>query len=702
MRTRSMAGVLAALGCFLGHGLRDPVEAPNLSRVDTAWQRAAESVAAHEYRPSAAADGLQAPNRQQGFRTYFDGRGIRVVDRTAAGAPELLSLELSGFGRKSALQPLAPGALSAAGERVEIQRPGIVEWYVNRPSGLEQGFTLAGRPTGEGPLVLELTLSGAKVSGGGNELRLHTSSGRALSYGKLEAYDARKRALPVALATRDPQTILLRVEDRDAAYPIVIDPILSGENEAAITPSQSTAGFARAVDGAGDINGDGYDDLIVGAPRYDAGATDEGAVFLFLGGPGGIATQGVEAADTQLEGHIEHTNFGTSVAGAGDVNGDGYDDVIVGAPGYGTGPTWDRHGAALVYYGGPGGIPDGDPSTADALLESDQESTFGVSVSGAGDVNADGYDDVIVGDSTYQTIYENEGAAFVFHGSASGIASGDATIANARVVADEPHASMGVAVSDAGDVDGDGYADVLIGAPRFDDPEVSEGAVFVFHGSSTGITGGTVSAADGRVESNVPELQLGCRNCVAGAGDVNADGFDDIILGMPGFDSGETDEGVALVFHGSASGIGLRDPSTADAWIEADQSDAHLGSSVSALGDVDEDGYGDVIVGANSFSTGVGPPGMAFVFSGGPMGVGVADPSMAIAEIQPQTQYSEAFPLAHAGDLDGDGKPDLVIGVPESWDHPDGAALVYLPEPTTPGTWIVLTSAVLWLRRRAA
>jgi len=109
--------------------------------------------------------------------------------------------------------------------------------------------------------------------------------------------------------------------------------------------------MGQSVAGAGDVNGDGYADVIVGAYRYEAGETEEGAAFLFLGGASGIVANGNPAnADVQLELDRGWASLGWSVAGAGDVNDDGYADVIVGAPSYYVGPT-DEEGAAFVYLG---------------------------------------------------------------------------------------------------------------------------------------------------------------------------------------------------------------------------------------------------------------------------------------------------------------------------------------------------------------
>ena len=163
--------------------------------------------------------------------------------------------------------------------------------------------------------------------------------------------------------------------------------------------------------GAGDVNGDGFADVIVGAPLYDNGQTDEGAAFVYFGGAGAFNP----TADAQLESNQAGAQLGSSVAGAGDVNGDGFADVIVGAPAYDNGQA--DEGAAFVYFGAAGAFD----ATADAQLESNQAfAQLGFSVSGAGDVNGDGFADVIVGTIGYDNGQTDEGAALVYFGTARG------------------------------------------------------------------------------------------------------------------------------------------------------------------------------------------------------------------------------------------------------------------------------------------
>ena len=224
--------------------------------------------------------------------------------------------------------------------------------------------------------------------------------------------------------------------------------------------------------------------------------------------------------------------------------------------------------------------------------ESDQAfAFFGGSVGTAGDVNNDGFADVIVGARGYDNGQDGEGRAYVFHGSAAGLNP----IPNWTAESNQAGASFGSSVGTAGDVNGDGFADVIVGAPDFDGDVVDEGAVAVYFGSSTGLNQVAVQV---RQPSNQAGANFGIS--VGTAGDVNRDGFADVIVGAPYYANGEDDEGRAFVYHGSASGLGPTPSWTA----EPDQADTIFGGSVGTAGDVNGDGYADVIVGAAYFDNG--------------------------------------------------------------------------------------------------
>lgn len=668
------------------------VEAPLAIRaIDESTQRIEGAIAEREYLATPSRAGLQAPNRRQDFRVYFDRSGIRLHDRTAAGSPELVRLSLVRMGRESgsgsnALFAVGSGQLTSDGARVEIARPGLVEWYSNSARGLEQGFTIESRPSGEGELALELEIGQASASLRGDQILLATESGRRLSYDKLIVVDAAGAVVASRMEVPDPGRIRIVVDDRAAEYPITIDPLLTGTANGQLRSDQESAELGASVASAGDVDGDGFDDVIIGAPRFDAGEVDEGAVFLFRGGPLGIPNGTPENAATILESNAPNGRFGESVDGAGDVDGDGYDDVIVGAPYFPNSLlNWTR-GRVFVFQGGPYGIAGGDLADASAVLEASPEifDEFGYAVAGAGDVNADGYDDVIVGAPSDRA---HSGAAYVFLGSAEGVGSGEPQQeASAIFTSFYPEAGMGSEVSAAGDVNGDGYDDVVVVSRTGTEGEDgSPLGTMVYHGGPTGPTSGIQTDAD--------TVLLLWGDDVDAAGDVNGDGFDDLIVGSTAY-FGIT-SGAAFVFHGGPAGIPSGNYTTAATQLDFDQGQARSPVRVAGAGDVNGDGFDDVLVGAPLFDAGQDDEGAAFLFLGHAAGIPDGDATTAFRRLESnQTLARFGSSVAGAGDFDQSGTGDVIVGA-EAYDAgetDEGAAFIYLPEPS--GLVVSLTSGV--------
>jgi hypothetical protein len=325
------------------------------------------------------------------------------------------------------------------------------------------------------------------------------------------------------------------------------------------SPAIMDALFGTSVASAGDVNGDGFADVVVGA-RGISGQNLSGAAYVYLGGPGGLSSSA-----TSLQGPaIANSAFGASVASAGDVNRDGYADVVVGAYGEGAG----FGGAAYVYLGGPNGIS----ATGTPLVDPGGGGLFGISVAGAGDVNGDGFGDVLVGANR-----EGTGAVYLYLGGPEGPSATPVRIPSPVASTGGMLVNFGYSVSSAGDVDGDGLADVVIGSATF----INGGGAFVYLGTPGGIASAPTALGSGGVET----LFFG--ESVSVAGDVNADGFADVVV------SNGANQVVASVFVFLGGPSGVSASPVGYAYL-----DGTLGTVVAGAGDVDNDGFADFLAGA--------------------------------------------------------------------------------------------------------
>ena len=274
------------------------------------------------------------------------------------------------------------------------------------------------------------------------------------------------------------------------------------------------------------MNGDGYDDVIVGGPDWDDGETNEGAAWVYRGASTGV----VDAPLWYRPSNQANARFGFSVGGAGDVNGDGYGDVIVGAPYYDE--DHDNEGWAGVYYGSAEGLP----AASNWHKVSRQDGAhFGWSVATAGDVNLDSFSDVIIGAPDWDDGQTDEGAAWIYRGASTGVVSTPLWYRPSN----KTGSRFGYAVSTAGDVNGDSHSDVIIGAPMWTDGQDDEGGAFVYRGTVTGPTSPPIWSKQSDQAWAYFGQAVGC------AGDVNGDGYADVVVGAYANDAGGTDGGRA-------------------------------------------------------------------------------------------------------------------------------------------------------------
>ena len=242
------------------------------------------------------------------------------------------------------------------------------------------------------------------------------------------------------------------------------------------------------VSGAGDVNGDGFDDLLIGAYVDDDSGVNAGQTYLILGKASGWAMDtDLSAADASFRGEDSSDYSGIALSGAGDVNGDGFDDIIIGAYGDDDGGSYAGQ-TYLILGKASGWAMDTDLSAADASFWGEDSSDYsGWAVSGAGDVNGDGFDDILIGAYADEDGGSFAGQVYLILGKATGWAMDtDLSAASASFWGEDGSDYSGYAVSGAGDVNGDGYDDFIIGAYGDDDGGGMAGQTYLILGKASG------------------------------------------------------------------------------------------------------------------------------------------------------------------------------------------------------------------------
>ncbi len=652
-------------------GEHDPAEAvahPGPDAAAGAQPGTLARIAVHRAQFAPTAAGSLRSRVRLGMSAELDGRGLIA----GAGSDELglATVAYGGLalGRPEPelhdCAPINPAAsLCAAGAALDHGL--LTEWWVAHAGGLRQGWTLH-TPSVGGPIddpdivVIEVAPTLGRllqVDPDGLAATFAGSTGRTWRYGGLAAWDADGHELPAELQNGG-GVLQVVVDTAGARWPVTVDPALDTELE--LTASDGAAGdaFGYALAGAGDVNGDGYDDVVVGARHDDDGGTDSGAVYLYYGSSTGVALsteQKITASDADA-----YDDFGQVVAGAGDVDGDGYDDIVVGAR-YDDDGAY-RAGAAYVYYGSATGLA---ASSEEKLTASDAATAdyYGTGVAGGMDLDGDGYDDIAVGASSDDDGAVSSGSVYVYYGgSTRALASSEQKL----VASDgDDYDLFGTRLFKGGDLDADGYDELVVGAILDDDGGSDAGAVYVYYGSSTGI-----SAAS---EQKLVPADLDANDDLgraAAAGDLDADGYDDLVAPAR-FDN---DGGGVYVYYGSSSG--LVEASVQELSASDGQYGDWYGYSVGTV-DVDGDGYADIIVGASRWDGDGTNLGAAYVYYGSISGAVAASEEQLTAS-NASDNLAFGIAVADLGDVDGDDVGDVGVGAYYASSVPTYVGAVYV------------------------
>ncbi|MCP4920103.1 MAG: hypothetical protein GY913_24640 [Proteobacteria bacterium] len=393
--------------------------------------------------------------------------------------------------------------------------------------------------------------------------------------------------------------------------------------------------LGTSISSAGDQDGDGVDDIIFGAPYAESTNAKEGMVYIAYG-----LSSGLEAtsADVTLTGTAKNDQAGMSVYGGEDFNGDGQDDVVIGADEYGS-----NTGAVFLYLG---------PVTASEILSSGRidgvaAADCGTTMTGAGDMDADGTPDLLVGCERQGS---KHGAIVLIHGPLTSVTDMNSS---AYYTGDTSRDYAGASLASLGDTDGDGLDDVAAGAPGSNS---GVGRFYVMLGPQTAtVPGAGLGTVDGTGDGQTTSDD--CGTALAG-GDFDGDGLGDLAVGCSG-------AGTVAVFLGPVTGALAT--TSAYATLSAASGGTEFGAALTTMGDMDSDGTEELVVGApNAGSAGAGT---AWLFYG--PSSGTTSTTSADAEINGGQTAALGTAMYGGDDHDGDGLPDLLLGAPNQ-DAPSG------------------------------
>lgn len=422
---------------------------------------------------------------------------------------------------------------------------------------------------------------------------------------------------------------------------------------------QSGTDFGSAVSGAGNVIVDGtgtqFKDVIIGAQKYRQNGQPYGAFFIFQGSAAGLSKGPVVTVISEQQG----SDFGCQVAKLGDVNADGFDDIAIGACTYNNESiTGKDEGAAYVFYG-----PLNRPELEKWEFTGDNANAKLGSALAGGDINADGIGDLIIGAKNFSEGFTSNGKIFVFHGAVStgSDIGGFASTPEWTAIGEDGGAQFGAAVDLAGFVNNDAFPDIIVGAPYAkNNQDQPAGCVYLFQKSSLASDYASTKIC-GVMEPDDLKPQFGAS--VAGVGDVNGDGRDDVLVGSP---YAKNEQGIVsgcvYLFFGSDSGLNEHPLK-----ICGEQTSGKFGASIAAAGDMNGDFKADFLVGMPNYSVNNEKMGAVYLFFGihQPVVENIKVENLGVEVVfgnKAETEFGMS--VSSAGDVNGDSRLDVIVGAP--------------------------------------
>ena len=679
-----------------------------------------------------------AVNHAQHLSYVFSDRGYAVKNFNENGSLKdtwRVQLLVAGVGRRGSVSTRHLRKSGLTGDRsLSFDYGDYVLTYNNGNEGMEQQFILNKRPAGRGGLQIEMALGGdLEASIGDKDQLLFCSTGDTktirLVYDQLKVRDKNKKILPAHMSLTG-NRLVLSVDDRYAVYPLTVDPLNHtpgwngvGTGMGVTVSVAAPMVYGYSVSGAGDVNNDGIADIIIGAPTYTKIATITitgadlltatvnfstgavGAAFVYYGQnavmPSTVASKVLQPGTLALGALF---GFSVSTTGKIDANNSG---VVIGAPGDQVLlnnilllPTLYPIGKVYVYSGAT--FTTGDvttvattPTNTLTLAQADFNSNFlntgtflsplyGFSVSNGGNIKGGTIGSLLVGCPFYPdlTFLALEGRTDIYYGTASGLNTTPTKLFGDPSIAKN---AFGFSLSSAGDVNGDGFGDIIIGAPGVGSLSLA-GKALVFTGSASGIN--TTVATTLTPGASIVQSLFGYS--VSGGADVNGDTKSDVIVGEPlSMDlslGSPLAAGKAYIYY-SAPGAGVGIQTTGFTTLTSPRlgtisGNLLFGFSVAMIGDVTGDGRSEVLVGEpgnqpliSTLATSLSElpavynttvSGQAYLFASNPSGT-IANGAAPAWTLQTAPEAPLIGACLHAaGDVNNDGVPDYLIGAPNA------------------------------------